>query len=204
MSALWTHGHYRNGGLYMRGGAGKRPVVVLNKDAKVVGAFPSVSELARYMGVTRQSVSVCIKEQRPYKRMRIMYEEEFKRLWLLNDTDRLKFGTSREIRSQAGLRRWAACTEAEKEAMKRKVGQKNRANYERNAEHPLRKRQQECSHPVVCVDTGISYPSITQASAFIGVHPDSLRKQMLKGRPCRGYTFVRIGQEQPVHPGIES
>lgn len=176
----------------MRGGAGKRPVVALNKDAKVVGMFPSISAMARYMGVPHQNISTCIKEQRPYKRMRIMYEEEFKRLWMFQDTDRLKFGTRKEIRSEALRRRWSCCSQEEKEKFKRKVSETKRIRYLENLSHPLRISHCKCSHPVMCVETGLKYPSINQAASAIGVRPGSLHRRVVKGLPCKGYTFVRL------------
>lgn len=171
---------------------GPRPVVALNKDAKVVGSFPSVSSLARYMGVKRQNIYTSLQEMRPYKRMLIMYEEEFQERWCRNDVDNLKFKTEKERRSVAALRFWSNRTKEEKEAHSMKSHETARYQYDNNPLHPLHIYHKKQSHRVQCLETGEYYDSINMAAESIHVSPTSLWRQIKKGRPCKGHTFVRV------------
>lgn len=175
---------------------GPRPVVALNKDAKVVGSFPSVSSLARYMGVKRQNIVTCIQEMRPYKRMLIMYEEDFREKWLYGDVNDLKFGSETERRRSSALRSWSSRTKEQLEKHSLQSQETARKQYDNNPAHPFHLYQKLRSHMVQCMETGECYDSINQAAHAINVHPNSLWKQVKRGRPCKGYTFIKVSSQK--------
>ena len=45
---------------------------------------------------------------------------------------------------------------------------------------------------VLCIESNVSYDSIKEAAATIGVSPTSLQSAIIKNRKCKGFTFKKI------------
>ena len=50
--------------------------------------------------------------------------------------------------------------------------------------------------PILCVDTGETYPSITVAARSNAMRPSQLSDRIKKGKPVRGMTFQFINNPQ--------
>ena len=67
-----------------------------------------------------------------------------------------------------------------------------------NRRNPLAARQRcaKLMKPILCVDTGETYPSITVAARSNAMRPSQLSDRIKKGKPVRGMTFQFINNPQ--------
>lgn len=97
----------------------------------------------------------------------------------------LAAATKEKIRqAMAGRKATAAAIEANRK------GQKGRVHSDQTKEKMRRKTP---CHPVRCVTTGESYPSMKNAALLIGLPKTSIRRHLLGSSPAvRGFVFERI------------
>lgn len=80
---------------------------------------------------------------------------------------------------QTGLRSWGAMS----------AGQIRRFAHTPKENHPR-------AIPVYCVETGISFPTMTAAAAYYGIPKSSLVVAVRAGRSLFGFTFIKLTKDE--------
>lgn len=178
------------------------PVVALNKDAKVIGYFESISAAARYMGTNYVNVNNRLMMGKPYKQILFMREREFRELYLKGDTDKLKFKSRKEAMHERAIKIWKSMSKDKRSEYLQKLAESRRQWFEKNrgaAIEAFSRRRK----PVIDTLTGTVYPSISEAARRIGsttqrVHADINRGYISQDKYKFEYYYEKSEERSAV------
>lgn len=159
-------------------------VVALNKDAKLIGTFDTITEAARYLGTTYSTLSNCVFRGTTYRQILFVPEKEYKINWERGLTDKYKFPSKQEKRAinrQRVIDYWKT---KPSEVRKTMAANLSSAGVKWNKEVKGKK--------VLHVETGIVYNSISECARELGVDRDTVRHRIKKNKTIKGITFKLI------------
>lgn len=154
------------------------PVVALNKDAKFIGRFDSITEAAKYLGISYSSLNGRILKKKPCKRILFVREPEYKEHWFKGTTDVYKFPTRQEINRDRALKVWSNMSQEKRNMIA------DRRNKGRNAYNKLHRCKK-----VICLETGIIYNSIIECAKDNGLSRGATESRLRRGRTIKGLTL---------------
>lgn len=159
-------------------------VVALNKDAKLLCVFPSISEAARQLGTSYGSLNGRLIKGKTYKQMLFLREPEYRKHWMDGTTDSLKFPSRKERIHARCVKRWKNATKEDREKMLANLynnrNQWNRLNHSRK---------------VLCVETGEVFPSVAECSRHFGVSATTIFSRLKDGKQINGFTVKNYTKE---------
>lgn len=158
-------------------------VVALNKDAKLLCVFPSITEAARQLGTTYNSLNGRLIKGKTYKQMLFLREPEYRKHWMDGTTDTLKFPSRKERIHARCVKRWKNATKEDREKLLDNLF-KNRDKY-----------LQRCSTKVICVETGEVFTSVAECGRQLGVSPTTVFRHIKDGSPIKGFTVKNYTKE---------
>lgn len=154
------------------------PVVALNKDAKLIGRFDSITEAAKYLGISYSSLNGRILKKKPCKRILFVREPEYKEHWFKGTTDVYKFPTRYEINRDRALKVWSNMSQEKRKMIA------DRRNKGRDAYNKLHRCKK-----VICLETGIIYNSIIECANDNGLSRGATESRLRRGRTIKGLTL---------------
>ena len=158
-------------------------VVALNKDAKLLCVFPSITEAARQLGTSYGSLNGRLIKGKTYKQMLFLREPEYRKHWMDGTIDTLKFPSRKERIHARCVKRWKNATKEDREKLLDNLF-KNRDKY-----------LQRCSTKVICVETGEVFPSVAECGRQLGVSPTTVFRHIKDGNPIKGFTVKNYTKE---------
>lgn len=154
-------------------------VVALNKDAKLLCVFPSITEAARQLGTTYNSLNGRLIKGKTYKQMLFLREPEYRKHWMDGTIDTLKFPSRKERIHARCVKRWKNATKEDRERLL------NNLFNNRN------KWLQRHSTKVICIETGEVFPSVADCSRKIGASNATVFKHIKDGGKVKGLTIKK-------------
>lgn len=159
------------------------PVVALNKDAKLIGRFYSITEAAKYLGISYASLNGRILKKKPCKRILFVREPEYKEHWFNGTTDVYKFPTRQEINRNRSLKIWSNMPKDKRKMITDKLGE-GRDKY--NKLYRCKK--------VIHVETGVIYNSVIECANALGLSRAATESRARKGNTVKGITLKYYGE----------
>ena len=152
-------------------------VVALNKDAKLLCVFPSISETARQLGTSYGSLNGRLIKGKTYKQMLFLREPEYRKHWMDGTTDTLKFPSRKERIHARCVKRWKNATKEDRERLL------NNLFNNRN------KWLQRHSTKVICIETGEVFTSVAECSRKLGICKATIFSRLKDGKKINGLTI---------------
>lgn len=159
-------------------------VVALNKDAKLIGYFNTITEAAKSVGTTYATISDCVWKRRTYKQILFVPEKEYKDNWERGTTDQYKFPSKQEKRAinrQRVIDFWKSKPAEVRKSM-------NANLYNAGKKWILENRCKKVLH----VETGIIYNSISECSRALGIGRDAVYHRIKKQKRVKGVTLQLV------------
>ena len=153
-------------------------VVALNKDAKLIGVFDSITSAAKEMGVSYIALNGRLLKGKPYRRILFVREREYREHWLKGTTDVYKFPTKKEICHNRVVKAWENMSQEKRQSILEK---RDKGRDEYNRKHRNKK--------VICVETGIVYDSIGECARAFNVSRGAIESRLRRGSTVNGSTF---------------
>ena len=172
----------------------KTSVVVLNYNADIIGHYPSITAAARDMGCTYANLNHKICTRQTYKKMLFIREREHRELWYAGRTDELKFKKAKERFHERALKGWENLSPEQRSSRMSGCRKAVKELWE-SGKHPILVHVKKICIPVVCVETGVEYPSISTAAKALGVKAQTLHRRIQEGKQVNGKTYKKIGHE---------
>lgn len=154
------------------------PVVALNKDAKLLCVYDSITLAAKAAGASYAALNGKLLKGKPYKRVLYVREPEYRERWFNGTTDVYRFPTIKEIRHNRALKSWE---NRSKEERKRRLTNTCKGRDEYNKKYVCKK--------VICIETGVIYESIAECARQLGLSDQRTRARIKTGRTTKGITL---------------
>lgn len=156
-------------------------VVALNKDAKLIGCFGSITEAANHIGTTYATLSNCVWKRVTYKQILFVPEREYRDSWERGTTDQYKFPSKSEkrvINRQRVVDFWASKSSDVRKTMAVNL-------YEGGKKWNIKNRGKKVLH----IETGNVYDSFHECARELGIGVDAVRYRVRKGFKIKGITL---------------
>ena len=160
-------------------------VVALNKDAKLIGYFNSITEAAKSVGASYSTLSNCVYRKYTYKQILFVPEKEYKEHWENGTTDIYKFPSKQEKRAvnrQRVIDYWKT-----KPSEVRKAMAANLSSAGKKWNEEVKGKR------VLNIETGVIYKSISECARELGIDRDSVHYRIKKERTIKGVTLKYYG-----------
>ena len=175
-----------------RGGVPLRAVVSINPKGEIHGAFESISQAAKLYGSNIQSVWKALNYGTYFRKLRWMYEADYRELWMQGRTHELVYNRKQEFSEKVkeGIGNMTPEQKAEhnrnKSEARKKYLNEHPDAFDRFAHH------QKC-RAVRCETTGEEFESIKACAEHYGLNLGCFRRALsCRGGRYRGKIYVRL------------
>lgn len=173
----------------------KIPIIVLNYKAKVLSYYESIKECIDMNGFSRTSVYRAFKHRKIHRCMLFIRETEYRQHWEAGTTHLLQFKTLKERNKETGLRLVKARVSLGSEEKRRKhISETMKAKHANGHPWNFEKSFHKKMKPVKCIETGIIYPSLNEASRQLGVNLSYVSRAVRSTWKVKGLT-LRYAEE---------
>jgi hypothetical protein len=148
-------------------GGRKVAIVAVGPNGDILSYYSSISEAARMNHLYKANISKAIKKHSTYRKIKWMYESEYRELWMQKRTGELSFSIH-QLRSEAALKGWEGRTKEQREKHRESCRRRRIEYLKTHPASPIKKRGNR-GKPILCITTGKVYPSATRMSIEIGV-----------------------------------
>ena len=171
----------------------KKPIVAVGSSGQVLSYYESTSEAARMNGLYASSIWKALHNGTPHRRVRWVYESEYRQKWMDGRTDDYRFDIGR-MRSDSAFARWGKISAQQRETMRDNC-RKSRLRYLETHMANTQAAWKKQSKPVLCISTGETFESASSLARHLGVDHSAVTYAIRKGRKVRGLIVSYINKE---------
>ena len=169
-----------------------RPVVSITPSGEINGYFESLSEAGRLHGSDIHGVWKALNYGSYFRKMRWMYEEDYRKYWMEGRTSELAYNRKKERaeKIRQGMAKQSAETKARAGKLKSEASKRwARENPEKSKEVYVTRKYRRCR----CLTTGEEFESIKECAEKHGLRLESLRHAFkLRGGRHKGKVYIRL------------
>ena len=171
----------------------KKPIVAVGSSGQVLSYYESTSEAARMNGLYASSIWKALHNGTPHRRIRWVYESDYRQKWMDGRTDDYSFDIDR-MRSDSSFAGWKKRTVQQRETMREKC-RESRLRYLETHKANTQAAWKKKSKPVLCISTGEVFESASSLARHLGVDHSAVTYAIRKGRKVRGLIVTYINKE---------
>lgn len=149
---------------------GRRCVVSVAPSGDIIGSFDSITQAAQAIGTTVHNLWRTIRQQTFCRKLRWMYEEDYRELWMQGRTGELAYNR-RQLRKDHIREALNNLPQEVKERRAKRISRYRKKLFENNPDEHLRKMQEKRMRKVRCVTTGETFDSIKLFCDKYGAKP---------------------------------
>ena len=169
-----------------------KPIVVINHKAEVLGVYDSIKECIEINGFPACVVYHAAAQRFTYRGMMFISQEEHREHWENGTLHLLQFGTKKERLHNGILKTVQNRSAPEIENRRRRlISEKHKKLFDEGKSN-LNKAIQARKRPVMCIDTGQVFPSVSDAAAAIQTNNGAICRSIRKGYRTRGVKFKYV------------
>jgi len=174
-----------------------KAIVAVGNDGAMAGYFEKIMDAVRKYGFTAGKLGEAIKTGKVYYGFKWMLDDDYKKLWLEGKTHELAFERTKYNRPMTkGTTPFKPMAEWSDESKR-----KYRESQSRKAKrlwHDPNCKFGKCvvKKPIVCVNTGVEYPSIKQAARELGIQSHQITGAISRHGTVHGLKFEPLNNKQ--------
>ena len=152
----------------------KHTVVAVNPDGSVFEVFEFIRDAVAKYGMARKSITNSCKRGALCHGKRWFYEEDFRRIYMNCEIEKLKFelDPNRDPVTKyfvKGHKLGNGHDKLTEEQKQRKISRVREACARRASNGEYKESNKKCRKPVVCLNDGKEFPSVSRASEYYGI-----------------------------------
>lgn len=177
----------------------KHPVVAVNPDGTVAGCFDFIKDAVALYGMDRHSITDSCRKGTICRGLRWYYEEDFKKIFMEQRLDELKFEldpnrdplTYHFRKGHKCSNGWHKRSEEKKAEHRERVRERSRRlNKTEGSNWGKQRKAKPANHKeIICIDTGEVFYSIAECARHFGVNSTAVHAAVKRFGKCKGYTF---------------
>lgn len=172
------------------------PICAINHKGELLSYYDSLNECIRMNGFPANSVYKAFEKRRVYRCMLFIRESEYRDHWESRTTHLLAFKTQKERNMDKNRKMMEARSNSEvEERRRRNISETLKIKKKNGVPMGIDKAVQVLMRPIRCVDTGVVYPSISEAARQIGTVRTAVSRALRKNYLIRGKKFEYVKKQ---------
>lgn len=174
---------------------GKKPIVVINKDAEALSYYESIDECIRMNNFPAGYLYRCVAKGLIYKCMRFIHEPVYRKHWMDGTLDQLKFATRKErIAEKVGKMLNARKNPEVETRRKSKLSEFQKSRFSSGIPKNLLNGAAARRRHVRCIETGEVYGSVQELADFHGVRNSYISRMIRTNHHIRGLHYEYLNK----------
>ena len=166
----------------------KKPIVAINCRAEILGAYDSITQCAELNGFPLLSIMNALRYKRVYKGgIMFVSQAEHRKHWEQGTLHLLQF-KNRKDRTAERVEKMLKSRNLVREHWGKRMSEIQRQRI-KDGTSSIWKATEKISQPVMCIETGQVFSSLTKAAESMGMARNSVVYSAKRGRPVKGYHF---------------
>ena len=158
----------------------RKPVVAIDYKGDIIGAYDSILQAARINESNPDNIYKAIQKKTFHRKVRWMYEEEYRDYWMSGRTDELR-NSYKQWKQEVAMKRRDAMTEETRKSRAQKVSAARKAYLKEHPESMVKRTRR-----VLCVTTGEKFDSVTDFARRYGMHISNVSHAIRSGHRAKG------------------